>query len=197
MVCCGYLCVARESDFSMKMLFDFFPIILFFVAYKLQGIYIATTVAIAATFLQVGWVWLRHRKVETMHLITLGLIVVFGGATLYLHDEQFIKWKPTVINWLFGVAFLGSQYFGEKPFIQRMMANNIELPRPVWYRLNMSWALFFLFLGAVNLFVIYTFDTDTWVNFKLFGMLGLTFAFVILQAIFLSRYLPEPESSKE
>jgi len=181
----------------MKMLFDFFPIILFFVAYKLQGIYIATTVAIAATFLQVGWVWLRHRKVETMHLITLGLIVVFGGATLYLHDEQFIKWKPTVINWLFGVAFLGSQYFGEKPFIQRMMANNIELPRPVWYRLNMSWALFFLFLGAVNLFVIYTFDTDTWVNFKLFGMLGLTFAFVILQAIFLSRYLPEPESSKE
>jgi len=181
----------------MKMLFDFFPIIVFFVAYKLQGIYIATTVAIIATFIQVGWVWMRHRRVETMHLITLGLIVVFGGATLYLHDELFIKWKPTVINWLFGVAFLASQFVGEKPFIQRMMANNIELPRPIWYRLNMSWSLFFLFLGAVNLFVIYTFDTDIWVNFKLFGMLGLTFAFVILQAIFLSRYLPEPESSQE
>ncbi len=181
----------------MKMFFDFFPIILFFVAYKLEGIYVATMVAIAATFLQVGWVWLRHRRVEPMHLITLGLIVVFGGATLYLHDEQFIKWKPTVINWLFGVAFLASQFIGERPFIQRMMANNIELPHHVWYRLNMSWALFFLFLGGVNLFVIYMFDTDTWVNFKLFGMLGLTFAFVILQAIFLSRYLPEPESTKE
>ncbi len=181
----------------MKMFFDFFPIILFFVAYKFQGIYVATMVAIAATFVQVGWVWLRHRRVETMHLVTLGLIVVFGGATLYLHDEQFIKWKPTVINWLFGVAFLASQYIGRKPFIQRMMANNIELPERVWYRLNLSWALFFLFLGGVNLFVIYTFDTDTWVNFKLFGMLGLTFAFVLLQAVFLSRYLPEPESTKE
>ncbi len=181
----------------MKLLFDFFPIILFFVAYKLEGIYAATVVAIAATFLQVGWVWLRHRRVETMHLVTLGLIVVFGGATLYLHDEQFIKWKPTVINWLFGLAFLASQFVGDKPFIQRMMAANIELPRLVWYRLNFSWALFFLFLGAVNLFVVYTFDTDTWVNFKLFGMLGLTLAFVILQAIFLSRYLPEPESEKE
>ncbi len=181
----------------MKMLFDFFPIILFFIAYKFQGIYVATMVAIAATFVQVGWVWFRHRKVESMHLVTLGLIVVFGGATLYLHDEQFIKWKPTVINWLFGVAFLASQFIGRKPFIQRMMANNIELPERVWYRLNMSWALFFLFLGGVNLFVIYTFDTDTWVNFKLFGMLGLTFAFVLLQAVFLSRYLPEPESTKE
>jgi len=181
----------------MKMFFDFFPIILFFIAYKFQGIYVATMVAIAATFVQVGWVWLRHRRVETMHLVTLGLIVVFGGATLYLHDEQFIKWKPTVINWLFGVAFLASQYIGGKPFIQRMMANNIELPERVWYRLNLSWALFFLFLGGVNLFVIYTFDTDTWVNFKLFGMLGLTFAFVLLQAVFLSRYLPEPESTKE
>ncbi len=181
----------------MKLLFDFFPIILFFVAYKLQGIYVATLVAIVATFVQVGWLWLRHRRVETMHLVTLGLIVVFGGATLYLHDEQFIKWKPTVINWLFGLAFLVSQFVGEKPFIQRMMGGNIELPSSVWSRLNLSWALFFLFLGAVNLFVVYTFDTDTWVNFKLFGMLGLTLAFVVVQALFLSRYLPEPQSDKE
>ncbi|HEB78067.1 MAG TPA: septation protein A [Methylothermaceae bacterium] len=181
----------------MKLLFDFFPIILFFAAYKLQGIYVATAVAIAATFVQVGWMWLRHRRVETMHLVTLGLIVVFGGATLYLHDEQFIKWKPTVINWLFGIAFLASQFIGKKPFIQRMMGGSIELPQPVWTRLNLSWALFFLFLGAINLFVVYTFDTDTWVNFKLFGMLGLTLSFVIVQAVFLSRYLPEPESNKE
>jgi len=181
----------------MKLLFDFFPIILFFAAYKLQGIYVATLVAIVATFVQVGWLWLRHRRVETMHLVTLGLIVVFGGATLYLHDEQFIKWKPTVINWLFGLAFLASQFVGNKPFIQRMMGGNIELPPSVWARLNLSWALFFLFLGAANLFVVYAFDTDTWVNFKLFGMLGLTLAFVIVQAFFLSRYLPEPQSDKE
>ncbi len=181
----------------MKLLFDFFPVILFFAAYKLQGIYVATLVAIVATFVQVGWLWLRHRRVETMHLVTLGLIVVFGGATLYLHDEQFIKWKPTVINWLFGLAFLASQFIGKKPFIQRMMGSNIELPPSVWTRLNLSWALFFLFLGSANLFVVYTFDTDTWVNFKLFGMLGLTLTFVIVQAFFLSRYLPEPQSDKE
>ncbi|HHJ39057.1 MAG: septation protein A [Methylothermaceae bacteria B42] len=179
----------------MKLLFDFFPIILFFVAYKFQGIYVATMVAIAATFIQVGLVWIKHRRVEPMHLVTLVLIAVFGGATLYLHDEQFIKWKPTVINWLFGVAFLASQFFGKAPFIQRMMGGNVELPQPVWYKLNLSWALFFIFLGAVNLFVIYNFNTDIWVNFKLFGMLGLTFAFVLLQAVFLSRYMPEPESS--
>lgn len=175
----------------MKLLFDFFPVILFFIAYKLEGIYVATAIAIAATLLQVGYLWLRHRRVEAMHLVTLGLIVIFGGATLYLHDEQFIKWKPTVINWLFGVAFLTSQFLGDKPIIQRMMAPNVALPQPIWYRLNLSWALFFLFLGAVNLFVVYRFDTDVWVNFKLFGMLGLTVAFVLLQAAFLARYLPE------
>ncbi len=181
----------------MKLMFDFFPVILFFAAYKFKGIYVATSVAIVATLLQVGYLWLRHRRVEPMHLITLGLIVIFGGATLYLHDEQFIKWKPTVINWLFGVAFLTSQFVGDKPIIQRMVAAKVELPQLVWYRLNLSWALFFLFLGAINLFVVYSFDTDVWVNFKLFGMLGLTIAFVLLQAAFLARYMPEPESTKE
>lgn len=181
----------------MKLLFDFFPIILFFVAYKLKGIYVATGVAIAATWLQVGYLWLRYRRVEPMHLITLGLIVIFGGATLYFHDEQFIKWKPTVINWLFGVAFLISQFVGDKPIIQRMIASNVELPKLVWYRLNLSWALFFLFLGAANLAIVYCFDTDVWVNFKLFGMLGLTLAFALVQAAFLARYLPASESTKE
>jgi intracellular septation protein len=181
----------------MKMLFDFFPILLFFAAYKLKGIYVATAVAIVVTLLQVGYLWWRHRRVEPMHLVTLGMIVIFGGATLYLHDEQFIKWKPTVINWLFGLAFLASQFVGDKPLIQRMMAASIALPQPVWYRLNLSWALFFLVLGAINLFVVYNFDTDVWVNFKLFGMLGLTVAFALLQAIFLARHLPEPESTKE
>ncbi|MFN3919275.1 MAG: septation protein A [Methylohalobius sp.] len=179
------------------MLFDFFPILLFFAAYKLKGIYVATAVAIVATLLQVGYLWWRHRRVEPMHLVTLGMIAIFGGATLYLHDAQFIKWKPTVINWLFGVAFLASQFVGDKPLIQRMVAASVTLPQPVWYRLNLGWALFFLVLGAINLFVVYNFDTDVWVNFKLFGILGLTVAFALLQAVFLVRHLPEPESTKE
>ncbi|MEE9354463.1 MAG: septation protein A [Methylococcaceae bacterium] len=178
----------------MKLLFDFFPIILFFIAFKTHGIYAATTVAIVATVLQVSYSWIKHRKVETMNWITLILIVVMGGATLYLQDEQFIKWKPTVINWLFGLAFLISQFVGKKPFVERMMSSNITLPHPVWLRLNLSWSLFFVTMGFVNLYVIYNFDTETWVNFKLFGMLGLTLAFVLLQAIFLSRYITDPET---
>jgi intracellular septation protein len=181
----------------MKLLLDFFPIVLFFIAYKFKGIYVATSVAIAVTLLQVGYLWWRQRKVETMHLVTLGLIIVLGGATLYLHDEQFIKWKPTVVNWLFGTGFLLSQFVGNKPLIQRMLANNLTLPPAVWSRLNFSWAMFFWILGAVNLFVVYNFDTEVWVNFKLFGMLGLTLAFALLQAAFLARYLPEANSTKE
>ena len=175
----------------MKLLFDFFPIILFFAAFKLYGIYAATAVAIAATVIQVGYTWFKHKKVESMHWVTLVLIIVMGGLTLYLQDEQFIKWKPTVINWIFGIAFLGSQFIGEKPFVERMMSGNLELPSPVWKRLNVSWAAFFIVLGCINLYVIYNFDTETWVNFKLFGMLGLTILFVLLQAMFLSRYMPE------
>jgi len=173
----------------MKLLFDFFPILLFFAAFKLYDIFVATAVAIVATFLQVGYSWLKRRKIEPMHLVTLGIIVVFGGLTLYLQDEMFIKWKPTVINWLFGIAFLASQWIGEKPLIQRMMAANLELPAAVWRRLNLGWTLFFLVLGGVNLFVVYSFDTATWVNFKLFGILGLTLVFVIVQSVYLTRYL--------
>lgn len=177
----------------MKLLFDFFPIILFFAAYKLYGIYAATVVAIVATVLQVGFSWLKHRKIENMHLITLVLIVVMGGATLYLQDERFIKWKPTVVNWLFGIAFLGSQVIGKQTIIERMMKSNISLPRLIWRRLNMSWAIFFILLGFINLYVMYTVDTATWVNFKLFGMLGLTLLFVVLQAIYLSKHIPQKE----
>jgi intracellular septation protein len=177
----------------MKLLFDFFPIILFFIVFKLYGIYAATAAAIAATLLQVAYSWFKHRKVESMQWVTLVLISVMGGLTLYFQDEQFIKWKPTVINWLFGIAFLGSQVIGEKPFVERMMSGNLQLPAAVWKRLNLSWAVFFFALGFANLFVIYRFDTETWVNFKLFGMLGLTLAFVVLQAIFLSKYIPETE----
>jgi len=180
----------------MKLLFDFFPILLFFIAYKCYDIYVATAVAIVATVLHVGFTWFKTRKVGGMQLVTLAIITIFGGLTLYLHDEQFIKWKPTVINWLFGATFLASQLFGQKTAIEHMMGSSLNLPSPIWRRLNLSWVTFFFIMGGANLFVMYNFDRDTWVNFKLFGMLGLTFVFMVLQSFYLSRYLPEPSASE-
>ena len=181
----------------MKFLFDFFPVLLFFAAYKLFGIYVATASAIVATFVQVGVFWFKHRRFETSHLVTLVLITLVGGATLLLHDPNFIKWKPTVLNWLFAVAFLGSQFFGEKSLIQRMMDKAVQLPPAVWLRLNLSWAAFFVAMGAANLYVAFHFDENTWVNFKLFGIMGLTLLFVLLQAVFLSRHASEPPGTDE
>lgn len=175
----------------MKQLLDFFPILLFFVAYKLYGIYAATITAIVASVVQVAFYWFRYRRFEAMHLLSLGIITVFGGATLFLQDEMFIKWKPTVLNALFAVAFLASHWVGKKPLIERVMGARIDAPPLVWRRLNLAWATFFLLLGATNLFVVYHFDTDTWVNFKLFGLLGLTLLFVLAQSMYLFRYLPE------
>jgi len=177
----------------MKLLADFFPVILFFVAYQIFGIYVATAVAIAAAAVQVGYLWLRHRKVEKMQWITLGLLAVFGGMTLLLHDPLFIKWKPTVVNWLFAAAFLGSMLLRGPTLIQRMMGHAIELPAPVWGRLNLAWSIFFLLLGATNLHVAFTYSEELWVNFKLFGMLGLTLLFVVAQSLYLARYMHEPE----
>jgi len=175
----------------MKLLFDFFPILLFFLAYKVFDIYVATGVAIAATFAQVAYSWVKTRTVPPMQLVTLLIITIFGGLTLYLHDEQFIKWKPTVINWLFACGFLASHFVGDKTVIERMMGASITLPEPVWRRLNLSWVTFFVIMGSANLYVMSHFDRDTWVNFKLFGMLGMTFVFMILQSIYLSRHLQE------
>lgn len=181
----------------MKFLFDFFPILLFFIAYKFYDIYIATAVAIIASFVQVGGYWLKHRRVENMHLVTLALIVVLGGATLVLQDEMFIKWKPTIVNWLFAAVFFGSHFIGKKPVVERMMGHAVDLPANIWTRLSASWTIFFVVLGFINIYVVYNFDTDTWVDFKLFGMMGLTFAFVILQAVYLSRHIKPDESAKE
>ncbi len=184
----------------MKLLFDFFPIILFFITYKAyddphQGILAATAVIIVATVVQVAVGWLRQRRVERMHLITLVIVLVLGGVTLLLRDEIYVKWKPTAVNWLFAAAFLASQFFGAKSLTQRMLESKVELPAPVWTRLNLSWVAFFSLLGALNLWVIYHFDTDTWVNFKLFGLLGLTFAFVIAQGFYLMRHMPPEDQA--
>ncbi len=219
----------------MKFLADFFPVILFFVAYKLYGIYAATAVAIAASFVQVGYGWLRHRHVEKMHLITLGILVIFGGLTLILQDRTFIMWKPSVINWLFGGVFLASLFVGEKPLLERMMGGSINVPSLIWRKLNTTWGLFFILLGFLNLYVANDFfiaeqalihqtgiteiDFDqcstlfqsnelkmclnaksleeSWVNFKLFGMMGLTMVFIILQAFYLARHMRDTEEAPE
>lgn len=172
----------------MKFLYDFFPVLLFFIAYKLYDIYVATAVIIVASACQVGWIWFRHRRVERMPLITLALLILLGGATLILQDEMFVKWKPSVVNWLFGLVFLGSQFIGDKTIIERMLGQAMELPSAVWVRLNLIWTAFFVVMGILNLAVAFNFDTDTWVNFKLFGMLGLTLIFVIAQGFYLVRY---------
>lgn len=183
----------------MKFLFDIFPVLLFFAAFKLaddpqQGILLATAVAIGASVVQVAYMKLRHGRVERMHLVSLVLISVLGGATLLLQDPVFIKWKPTAINWAFALAFLGSQFIGERPLVQRMMGSALRLPAPIWRRLNLAWSAFFVLTGAANLYVAFHYSLDTWVDFKTYGMLGATFAFVIAQSVYLSRYLqPEPE----
>lgn len=180
----------------MKFLFDFFPIALFFITFKFyddpqEGVFAATAVAIIATILQVLLFWLKNKRVEKMHIITLVLITVLGGATLILKDPVFILWKPTAVNWMFAIAFLGSQFVGEKPFVKRMMAHAVELPETVWMKLNLAWVVFFTAMGFANLYVAFTYDLSTWVDFKTYGMLGLTILFVILQAIFLAKHMPE------
>ncbi|MEA3275736.1 MAG: septation protein A [Pseudomonadota bacterium] len=219
----------------MKFLIDFFPVLLFFAAYKLYDIYVATAVAILASVLQVGWFWIKHRRAETMHLVTLGLLVVFGGLTIALQDRTFIMWKPSIVNWLFAVAFLGSQFVGRRPLIERMMSHAIEVPANIWRRLNLLWVLFFTASGLANLYVASGFFSaeqaliaasgheeidlahcveafsgelltlcrnaqsreETWVNFKLFGMMGLTIAFVIAQAFYLARHIKDSDKLAE
>jgi len=175
----------------MKFLFDLFPVALFFVVFKFYGIYVATAAAITATFLQIGWLKARRRKVEPMMWISLVIIVVFGGATLALHDETFIKWKPTVLYWLFAAAIAGAELLFRRNLMRSMLAEQVHMPEAAWSRLNRSWAGFFVFMGAANLYVAYNFSTDAWVNFKLFGGMGLMFVFVVLQALFLARYVQE------
>ena len=181
----------------MKLLFDFFPILLFFAAYKVYGIYAATAAAVAASVLQVAYSWLRHRRVEKMLLISMGLIVVLGGATLILHDEVFIKWKPTAVNWLFATAFLASRFVGERTLAERMLGSAISVQSAVWRRVNLSWAIFFIAMAVLNEFVWRKTRTDIWVDFKVYGILGLTIAFIIAQAFYLGRHAQPITATEE
>lgn len=175
----------------MKMLFDVFPVILFFIAFKLSGIYVATAVAIAATFAQIGWLWMRGRKVDNMLWVSLAVITVFGGATLLFKDDTFIKWKPTVLYWLFGVVLAVAGFVFKKNLIRSMMEKQVSLPEPIWTRLLTSWIGFFVLMGVLNLYVAYNFSTDAWVNFKLFGGIGLMLVFVLLQALMLAKHVQD------
>ena len=178
----------------MKFLFDMLPVILFFVVFKLWGIYEATAVAIAATFIQIGWGWFKHKKVEPMHWVSLGVITVFGGATLLLQNETFIKWKPTVLYWLFSTTLIIAELVFKKNLIKAMMGSQMELPDVVWRKLNLSWAGFFTVMGVLNLYVAFNYSTDTWVNFKLFGGTGLLLLFAVLQAFVLSRHMDDGQA---
>jgi intracellular septation protein len=174
----------------MKFLFDLLPVVLFFVAFKLAGIYVATAVAIGMTVVQVAWLTLRGRRVPGMLWASLAIIVVFGGATLLLQDETFIKWKPTVLYWLFGAVLAGSQLL-HRNLIRSVLSQEMRLPDAIWARLNVAWIVFFAFMGAANLYVAFNYSTDLWVNFKLFGGMGLMILFVVGQALVLARYAEE------
>ena len=206
----------------MKLLFDLFPVILFFAVFKFAGaqpdaaqafaeqylmflvadgeitakqapILLATAVAILATLGQVLWLLLRRRHVDTMLWVSLVIIVVFGGATIYFHDEMFIKWKPTVLYWCFALALLGAQLLMRKNLIRSLMGKQMSLPDPVWDKLNLAWSVFFAAMGALNLYIAFNFPLELWVNFKMFGFIALMIAFVIAQTVYLSRYMKEPE----
>lgn len=172
----------------MKFLFDYFPIICFFIAFKIYGIYVATAVAMISSLLQVGVYWLKNRRFEKLHVITLAFIIILGSFTLIFHNPIFIKWKPTIIYWVFSIILIASQFIGKKPVIYRLLNEKVTLPKKVWTHLNISWAIFFLMLGILNLYVVYHYDTNAWVNFKLFGTLGLMLIFIILQAIYIAKH---------
>ena len=174
----------------MKLLLDFLPIVVFFAVYKWSGdLILATAILIPATLLQMAYTWFTRRTLEKMQLATLVLVILLGGATVVMGDGQFIMWKPTVVNGLFAVVFLLSQFIGAKPIVQRMMDSKITLPDRIWHRLNFAWVIFFVLLGLVNIYVAFNFSENTWVNFKLFGMLGLTLLFVVLQGFYIARHV--------
>jgi len=206
----------------MKFLFDLFPVILFFGIFKwgeghadaaqgfaahyLSGfvsggtvstaqapILLATAVAIVATIAQIGYLLLRSKRVDPMLWLSLAIIGIFGGATIYFHNETFIKWKPTVLYWCFAVALGVSQFAFGKNLIRAMMEKQIALPDPAWQRLGLAWMAFFGLMGVLNLYVAFNFPTDTWVNFKLFGGMGLMFAFVVAQSLMLSKHIKDAE----
>lgn len=183
----------------MQLFYEILPVFLFFLAFKFYGIYAATIVGIGATLIQSVLTRIFTSRWDRKQLITLGVFSFFGGLTLYFHDPIFVKWKPTIIFWIFAIILIGSQLFTKRPLIQRMMVNAMEgkyvIPVKVWSRLNIMWALFFIVLGSINLFVAYAYSNDAWVNFKFYGISIALLLFSVVQAIYLARYMSETDSN--
>lgn len=177
----------------MKILFDFFPLIVFFAGYAFVDIFFATGAAMAATLVQLAWSWLKHRKVEKLMWINFGAIMFFGGLTLLLQDKRFIMIKPTIVYWIISSAMLISHYFFRKNPIKLMMAAHFDAPEAVWTRWLVNWVIFFGALGILNLFVAHGFSTDVWVKFKVFGTLTLTLLLAFIQTWMLMRYARQEE----
>lgn len=175
----------------MNILLDYFPIILFFTSFKLYGIYTATTVVILASMLQVSIFWFKHHKVSPIHILTCVILIIFGGLTLVLKNPIFIKLKPTIVSWLLAILCITSHFFTKKNFFQYLLDKKIDLPIKTWQHINFSWASFFALLGLVNIYMAYSYSTDIWVNFKLFGVVGSTVIFSIIQSIYMSKKLNE------
>jgi intracellular septation protein len=169
----------------MKILIDFLPVFVFFIAFKVYGIYVATAACMGASFVQISWGWWKTRTFEPTHVITFVILLVLGGATLLAHNQIFIQWKPTIASWALGLIFFGSQFFGKKNFLQYLMSQRVSLPGSAWRKLNNSWAMFFFLIGSVNLYVVHYFSTVVWVNFKVFGVVGATLLFGIIQSIYM------------
>ncbi len=181
-----------------KFLFDLFPLILFFIAFRVtDDIFTATAVAIAASVIQFIWLKIRGQKIEATHWINLSVIVLFGGATLYFHSDIFIKWKPTVLYWLFAAILLGAQLVLGKNIMQKIMGKQVSLPAPIWNKLNVSWSMFFVLAGLLNLYVAFSgnYTESQWVNFKVFGLTIFLIVFVIAQSIWLSKHITEEETT--
>jgi intracellular septation protein len=180
----------------MQLFLDLLPVVAFFIAYKLAGIYVATAVLIVGVLAQTAFSWIRHRKVSPMLLTSAILVLVFGGLTLLVHDAVFIKWKPTIVDWLFAAAFLISNFWRGAPLVQRLMGEHVELDASIWKRLNLLWVGFFTVCGALNLYVAFNYSENTWVNFKLFGLFGLTLVFALLQGVWIARQSEAQEAGK-
>jgi len=180
----------------MNSVLEFFPLLIFVAAYYLADIFTATALAIAASVIQVAVFWLRDRQVKKKHLITLVMIAVFGGLTLILQDEMFIKWKFTAVSWLFGLVIFGSQFIGEKTIIERLMGANFDLPQQIWRRANTATAGLMMFEGVANIYVLYNYDTETWFNIKFYGMTAMTMVFMLALGFYLAQYTKD-ESETE
>lgn len=181
----------------MQALLDFFPVIIFGAFYYFYGLYAATAAAMVASLLQVGVHWLRFKKLDKLQLTTFLMITVLGGATLLFHKAIFIKWKPSVIYWLFSVVLLVSHWISPKPLMQKLLHQKIKLKDPVWKRLNVIWAGFFGLMGLINIYIAYHFSTKVWVYFKVFGTLGLTLVFIFLQALYLAKHVEDEHNSEQ